>query len=151
MGATSWAAARVPGGVNNEAKLGDITVGGQPNAADVARFSTIVNCRPADEPGNVSEALAKAAGKNYVSIPFTGDTLAEAHIDKMREALASAAGPVLVHCQGGTRAAVAVAVVQAEAAGKGAAETVAAIEGAGFEVKDRPYEGFIERYFAAKH
>jgi protein tyrosine phosphatase (PTP) superfamily phosphohydrolase (DUF442 family) len=66
----------------------------------------------------------------------------------MRAVLDGATGTTLVHCQGGTRAAVAVAIVLAERAGQGAADVVAAVEGAGFEIAGRPYEGFIASYFA---
>ena len=136
--------------MNNEAKLGPVTVGGQPDAADVARFQTVINCRPDSEPGNVTAALVQGTGARYTSIPFTADTLAKHHIDEMRAALDGAAGATLVHCMGGTRAAVAVAVVQAERAGKGAAEAIAACEAAGFEVTGRPYEAFIRNYFAGR-
>jgi len=136
--------------VNNEAKLGPITLGGQPDAADVARFQTVVNCRPESEPGNVTAALVAGTGIRYTSIPFTADTLAKQHIDEMRVALDAATGATLVHCAGGARAAVAVAIVQAERAGQGAAEAIAACEGAGFEVTGRPYEAFIRNYFAGR-
>ncbi len=124
-------------------------VGGQPDAADVAsrRFSTIVNCRPDDEPGNVTADLVRGTGIAYTSIPFTGETLAAEHIAAMRAAIDAATGPILVHCAGGTRAAVAVAIVQAERAGATAGDVVAAIEGAGFEITGRPYEAFIASYF----
>jgi uncharacterized protein (TIGR01244 family) len=68
----------------------------------------------------------------------------------MRAALDAAHGATLVHCMGGTRAAVAVAIVQAERDGKGAAEVVRACEAAGFELKGRPYEAFIQNYFAGR-
>ena len=63
------------------------------------------------------------------------------------DALATARGTTLVHCNGGTRAAVAVAVVLAERAGQGAKEARAALDGAGFDISGRPYERFIENYF----
>ena len=47
--------------MKNEAIIGGIVVGGQPDAADVAsgRFTTIINCRPPDEEGNVTGEAAK--------------------------------------------------------------------------------------------
>jgi uncharacterized protein (TIGR01244 family) len=136
--------------MENEAKLGPVTVGGQPGPADVARFQTIVNCRPDSEPGNVTAELVRGTAIRYTGIPFTADTLSRRQIDEMRAALDAATGETLVHCMGGTRAAVAVAVVQAERAGKGAAEAIAACEAAGFGVKGRPYEAFITNYFAGR-
>lgn len=136
--------------MNNEATIGGIVVGGQPDAADVAsgRFSTIVNCRPDDEPGNITADLVHGTGIRYASIPFTGDTLASRHVDEMRSVLDTATGTTLVHCQGGTRAAVAVAIVLAERAGHGAKDVEKMLQAAGFDIKGRPYEAFIENYFA---
>jgi uncharacterized protein (TIGR01244 family) len=145
--ATKALACGVPEPVKNEAVLGGIVVGGQPGAADVARFGTIVNCRPDDEPGNVTAELVQGTGIAYTSVPFTAETLTAEHIAAMRATLDAATGPTLVHCQGGTRAAVAVAIVQAERAGGTAADVVAAVEGAGFEIAGRPYEAFIASYF----
>jgi uncharacterized protein (TIGR01244 family) len=135
--------------LKNEAIIGGIVVGGQPDATDVAsgRYSTIINCRPDDEVGNVTAALVRGTGITYAGIPFTGATLANHHIDVIRSLLDNATGTVLVHCQGGTRAAVAVAVVLAERAGQGADDVVKTIEAAGFDIKDRPYEAFIQKHF----
>ncbi len=51
-------------------------------------------------------------------------------------------------CQGGTRAAVAVAIVLAERAGQGADDVVKMVAAAGFELRGRPYEAFIRQHFA---
>jgi uncharacterized protein (TIGR01244 family) len=135
--------------VKHEALIGGIVVGGQPDADDIAsgRYATVVNCRPDDEAGNVTAELVRGTGIAYASIPFTGNTLARHHIDEMRAALDHATGTTLVHCQGGTRAAVAVAIVLAERAGQGAQDAVALIEAAGFDIKDGPYEAFIRKHF----
>jgi len=137
--------------VKNEANIGGIILGGQPDAADVAsgRYGTIINCRPAEEEGNVTGDLVRGTGISYTNIPFTADTLAKEHIDRMRAALDAAKGTTLVHCQGGTRAAVAVAIVLAERAGHGADHVRVALEEAGYDIKGRPYERFIENYFKA--
>ena len=135
--------------MKNEAIIGGVVVGGQPDAADVrsGRFSTIVNCRPPDEDGNVTGELVRGTGVAYANIPFTGETLAQEHIDQVRAVLDAAPGTTLVHCNGGTRAAVVVAVVLAERAGQGAAEVRAALDAAGFDIAGRPYERFIDVYF----
>jgi protein tyrosine phosphatase (PTP) superfamily phosphohydrolase (DUF442 family) len=85
--------------VKNEATLGGIVVGGQPDADDIAsgRFSTIVNCRPDDEPGNVTAELVRDTTIAYTCVPFTADTLAREHIDAMRAALDASEGTALVH------------------------------------------------------
>jgi len=135
--------------VKKESSIGGIVVGGQPDASDVGsgRFGTIVNCRPPEEEGNVTGDLVRGTGIAYTHIPFTADTLAKEHIDRMRDALRDARGTTLVHCNGGTRAAVAVAVVLAERAGQGAKDVRAALDAAGFDITGRPYERFIETYF----
>jgi uncharacterized protein (TIGR01244 family) len=138
--------------VKNESSIGGIVVGGQPDASDIGsgRFGTIVNCRPPDEDGNVTGELVRGTGIAYTNIPFTADTLAKEHIDRMRDALEGARGTTLVHCNGGTRAAVAVAVVLAERAGQGAQQVREALDAAGFDITGRPYERFIAQYFATK-
>lgn len=135
--------------MKNEAVIGGVVVGGQPDTSDVAsgRYTTIINCRPSNEEGNVTEALVRGTDIRYASVPFTGNTIAKEHVDQIRTILDTATGTTLVHCNGGTRAAVAVAIANAERAGQGAADVVTAIEAAGFDIKDRPYEAFIRTYF----
>ena len=152
MDATRPVRSRVPAEVKkvkNEGEIGGIVLGGQPDAEDIAsgRFKTVINCRPDAEEGNVTEQLVQGTGIQYTSIPYTAETLSKAHVYQMRAALETATGTILVHCQGGTRAAVTVAIAQAERAGKGAEDVVAAIEAAGFDIKGRSYEQFIEKYF----
>lgn len=136
----------------NEAEIAGVVVGGQPAASDLqaGRFAAVVNCRPHDEPGNHTAALAEAAGIPHHHVPFTADTLSGEHIARVREVLDRVEGTVLVHCQGGTRAAVAVAVALAEKAGAGAEHAISAIAAAGYEIKNRPYEAFIHRYFGGR-
>ncbi len=135
--------------MKNEAVIGGIVVGGQPDASDVAsgRYTTIINCRPTDEEGNVTAALVRETNIRYAAVPFTGNTLAKQHIDEIRAILDTATGTTLVHCNGGTRAAVAVAIVNADRSGQGADDVRKALETAGFDIKDRPYEAFIKTYF----
>jgi hypothetical protein len=49
---------------------------------------------------------------------------------------------------GGTRAAVAAAIVSAEKDGSGSAGAFAKLAQAGFDIGGTPYEAFIERYFS---
>src|ERR1700736_4631013 len=58
---------RVPMRVKNEAVIGGIVVGGQPDAADVqsGRFACVINCRPDDEAGNVSAELVRGTDIAY--------------------------------------------------------------------------------------
>ena len=134
----------------NEAVIGGIVVGGQPDAKDIesGNYAVVINCRPDDEPGNVTAELVRGTPTIYASVPFTGDTLARTHIDQIRKVLDDIEGPAMMHCQGGTRAAVAAAIITAEREGKGADAAIAAIEAAGYDIAGRSYEQFIAKYFA---
>lgn len=135
--------------VKNEAVIGGIVVGGQPDAADVqsGRFACVINCRPDDEAGNVSAELVRGTDIAYASVPFTGETLAPIHIEKIRAALEGVTGTTLIHCQGGTRAAVVAAIITAQREGKGEQAVLASLEAADFDIRGRSYEAFIRAYF----
>lgn len=137
--------------MKNEATLEGVVVAGQPTDAELqaltARgFTTVVNLRPASELPE-PEAPKVPAGIAYIEVPFTGDTLSPAHIAQVAAALDAASGPALVHCAGGTRAAVAVAIVAAERAGDGAAGALRRIQEGGFDVAGTPFADFVTRYF----
>jgi uncharacterized protein (TIGR01244 family) len=137
--------------MKNEATLEGVVVAGQPSDDELRSlaergFTTVVNLRPAGELAE-AEAPKIPAGVEYVEIPFTGDTLAAEHVERMGAVLDAATGPVLVHCAGGTRAAVAVAAAQAERAGDGAAGAFRRIAEGGFDVAGTPYGAFVTRYF----
>ena len=138
--------------MKNEATIDGVVVGGQPDAADVhsGRYACVINCRPDGEEGNVTAELVEGRDIVYASVPFTGDTLAASHIDEIRGILEGVTGTALIHCYGGTRAAVAAAIISAERAGKGAQAVFEAIQAAGYDVRNRPYEAFIRQYFARR-
>ncbi len=82
----------------------------------------VINNRPEDEsedqtPGAEIETAAHAAGMNYIAIPVTMQTLSQADVATMAEALGEATGPVLAYCRSGTRSTPAVV------AGRGHART----------------------------
>jgi uncharacterized protein (TIGR01244 family) len=135
--------------MKNEAVINGIVVGGQPDAADVrsGRFTCVINCRPDDEEGNVTAELVKGTDIVYASVPFTGDTMSRSHIERIRKVLDSATGTTMMHCNGGTRAAVAAAIITAEREGKGVQAVYDALAAAGFDIKGRPYEAFVREYF----
>jgi uncharacterized protein (TIGR01244 family) len=135
--------------MKNEAIIQDITVGGQPSAADLSgeRFQTVVNVRGEREPGNDTAALLAATGVAYTAVPFTIDTVTKDDIARVRAAVDAAGGPVLIHCMGGTRAALAAAIVVAEKDGSGAKGALAKAAAADFEIAETPYGAFVEEYF----
>jgi hypothetical protein len=85
--------------MKNEATLGNIVVGGQPDAAELRseRFACVINVRNDDEAGNVTAELVRGSDLAYASVPFTADTLLREHIDRIREVVDRAKGPVLIH------------------------------------------------------
>src|SRR5262245_21384141 len=72
-------------------------------------FSSIINLRLANEPGanvEAEEAAAKAAGINYVHVPFNGAMPEAASVDRFLQAVRdSKNNPAFIHCAGGNRAA----------------------------------------------
>ncbi len=68
----------------------------------------IINNRPEGESedqisGADIEAVARAAGLDYVAIPITHSGFSEPQVNAMAEALAGAKGKVLAYCRSGTR------------------------------------------------
>lgn len=89
-------------GMRNEARVGTFVVAGQPTEDEVrglaaAGYSTVVNVRMPDEPGQLDPAAIVAAGIDYATVPYTGATMAPEHVDAIKEAIAGAKGPVLIH------------------------------------------------------
>jgi len=135
--------------MKNEAIIDGITVGGQPDAGDLraGRFQTVVNVRGEKEPGNDTAALLAGSDVAYTAVPFTIDSVAKDDIARIRAAVDAAGGPVLIHCMGGTRAALAAAILAAEKDGSGAPGALAKAEAADYEIAGTPYGAFVERYF----
>lgn len=136
--------------MKNEAVIDGITVGGQPDSADLAghRFATVINVRREEEPGNDTAALAAGSGAAYFAVPYTIDTVTKADIARVQAAVDVATGPVLIHCMGGTRAAMAAAIVAAEKDGSGADGALRKLREADYDVTGTPYAAFVTRYFA---
>jgi protein tyrosine phosphatase (PTP) superfamily phosphohydrolase (DUF442 family) len=85
--------------MRNEAVIGGITVAGQPSDEELTsgRFRTIVNIRTAGEEGNVTGTVLEGSDVDYVAVPWTIDTVTNADVDRISEAVASSQGPVLIH------------------------------------------------------
>ncbi|MGD0473187.1 MAG: sulfur transferase domain-containing protein [Candidatus Velthaea sp.] len=137
--------------MKNEASIDGITVGGQPSAADLSNgmFTSVINVRRHEEPGNDTEVLVAGSQINYTVVPWTIDTVTKEDIATIRAAVDASRGPVLIHCMGGTRAALAAAIVSAEKDGSGPSGAIAKAEAAGFEIRGTPYGAFIDEYFHA--
>jgi uncharacterized protein (TIGR01244 family) len=88
--------------MKNEATIGGITVGGQPSEDELAqakngRFATVINIREDAEEGNITGAALRGSDVDYVSVPWTKDTVTTADIRRIRDAVEQSDGPVLIH------------------------------------------------------
>jgi uncharacterized protein (TIGR01244 family) len=71
-------------------------------------FGTVINNRPDGEAGDQPssddvERAARAAGLRYLHLPVVSGAITAEQAKAMREALASAKGPVLAFCRSGAR------------------------------------------------
>ena len=79
--------------------------------ADVKKmgFASVINLRQANEPGvdiDASTAAAKAAGLNYIHIPFNATSPDPSAVDNFLKAVTDKANqPVFIHCASANRAA----------------------------------------------
>jgi|GEM_PF-243418 len=87
-----------------------VLAGGQPTPAQLqqardAGYRTIVNTRGPGEPmTDVEPALVAELGMTYVSIPMPrGAGLTRANAEALDRVLATAEGPIMVHCASGNR------------------------------------------------
>jgi uncharacterized protein (TIGR01244 family) len=86
-----------------------LAAAGQPTPEGLARlkemgFKTVINLRTEKEGAKDEEAVVKAAGLSYVSVPVTAETLSPADADAVSKVLDDpAAGPVLLHCASANR------------------------------------------------
>lgn len=85
--------------MKNETKIGNITVGGQPSSEELTsgRFGTVINIRGDQEEGNLTKGILAGTDVAYASVPWTIDTVTVEDIHKVREAVKTAEGPVLIH------------------------------------------------------
>ncbi len=93
---------------------GNLAVGAQVSQEDIDRlkregYRTIVNFREAGErdqalsPDEEGERV-RAAGLNYVHLPVSGSSPSPQQVQRYRDELQRAPGPVYAHCHLGTRA-----------------------------------------------
>ena len=104
----------VPGIVNFARLETTVACGGATNAAALPEikkmgFASVINLRQSSESGadvSASEAAAKAAGLNYIHIPFNAGSPDPAVADRFITAITTPANqPAFIHCAGGNRAA----------------------------------------------
>ena len=86
-----------------------LAAAGQPSPSGMAQlkalgFKTVVNLRTEKEGAKDEEAVVKALGLAYVSVPVTAETLSQEDADAVARVIDDpAAGPVLLHCSTANR------------------------------------------------
>jgi uncharacterized protein (TIGR01244 family) len=100
-------------------------------------FRLVINNRPDGEapgqpPSATMEGAARAAGLDYVAVPFAGAPGPQ-QVEAVRRAVAGAPGPVLAFCRSGTRSITAWAMGQA-ADGRDAGELVRLAAAQGYDL-----------------
>jgi protein tyrosine phosphatase (PTP) superfamily phosphohydrolase (DUF442 family) len=85
--------------MKNEATVGGITVAGQPTADELrsSGYATVINIRGAAEEGNITAEALAGSDTTYVAVPWTIDTVTDEDIARIRAAVESSDGPVLIH------------------------------------------------------
>ena len=105
---------------------------GQPATGDWSAIAargvtTVVNLRtPSEMKGRDEAAEVRAAGMRYIEIPVAGaDGITDANARLLRDALAAANGPVLVHCASANRAGGLLALAEARHEGAAPEQAIA--------------------------
>lgn len=131
--------ALVPG-IDLAAQLPTSAVAGLP----VRGYATVIDLRPDGEapdqsPSADMAAAAKAAGLRFHYVPVPHGEIPQASVDALRVALeqSSSAGPVLIYCRSGRRAARTWALVEAQrAGGRSTDEIIDAVKASGQDAAD---------------
>jgi uncharacterized protein (TIGR01244 family) len=79
-------------------------------------FKTVINLRAQSEPGVAEEeAIVKAQGLEYVSVPVTPASFSQRQVDQVAKVLDDKeAGPILFHCGSANRVGAVWTVIQAQ-------------------------------------
>jgi uncharacterized protein (TIGR01244 family) len=130
----------VPGFAHG-ARSGDVVLGGQPTPGVLRAFAdsgyaTIVSTRTGEELDWDERAVVESLGMRFVRIPIPLPVtpITAAQVAALDSVLAAPGGPVLLHCAGGTRAAVLWAVWRSQTYGVDAAVTLHQAEQAGMKL-----------------
>lgn len=96
-------------GLAMSANADDVISAGQPDQAAVEQyaadgFKTVIDLRTAGEDRGMDEpAVVEAAGMKYVSLPIGRSDITYEKAQQLDDLLASADGPVVLHCGSGNR------------------------------------------------
>ena len=134
--------------------LGDVINASQPNESQLReivaskQITTVINIRTPEEMTRVKEAgfdeeaVAKALGVTYVSVPMQSpQTFSPTNLKLVADAIAASKGKVLLHCQTGTRTSSLWAAYLTKYAG---VELNEAMKHASAMRYSNPFESFLE-------
>jgi len=138
-------------------KISDrLSVGGQPSEEQLQSLAregvkTVVNLRTAGEeeqplsPEEEGKRVA-ALGMQYVHIPVSMKSMGPEQVDRFRDELKRAPGPVFVHCASGKRAGAFAMMTTAVESGMTGDDTLKQAEKMGFECDVPELKEFVKGY-----
>lgn len=127
----------------------DHFIGPQPTLADLQEAArngvrTVIDFRVPKETEHSNSELARDAGLAYVNLPVERDKLSPEGIVQLEEALNRHAGPCLLHCATGARAALMLVLVRARQHGWSAQRAFEEAEALGFPLRSsEPFAKFV--------
>jgi uncharacterized protein (TIGR01244 family) len=143
--------------MNNTMKINEeITVGPQPNEADICQLSqdgykSVVNFRTDDEekqpllPQAEAEKV-KAANMEYLHLPVSMKSMSDELVDQFREKYDDLPKPVFAHCKSGKRAGAMVMMKIAVEQGMTGEQTLQNAEEMGFKCEKPDLVEFVKKY-----
>ncbi len=127
----------------------DYVIGPQPTLSDLQEAArngvhTVIDFRVPKETEHSNSELARDAGLAYVNLPVDRDNLSQESIVQLEQALDRHAGPYLLHCATGTRAALMLVLVRARQHGWSAQRVFDEAEAMGFPLRSsEPFAKFV--------
>ena len=124
-------------------------IGPQPTEQDLQEaqkqgIKTVIDFRMPSETAASNAELTKSQGLTYVNIPVNKAALSTDKIGALDRAMKANAGPFLLHCATGTRAALLLSLRKAKQLGWSPEQTFAEAKRMGFDLKtSAEFSGFI--------
>ena len=141
--------------MKNEKMLDEqLIVSGQPTPDEIEALRRrgvrgVINLRGEGEEGfwDGEKAAVESAGMDFSHIPISPSMLDDAAVMRVHQAIDSAGGTAVLHCQGGGRAGIMGLLHLAVKHGWGVQHALDEGRKRGVEIKeDSPYRAFFERY-----
>ncbi|HJV81730.1 beta-lactamase hydrolase domain-containing protein [Noviherbaspirillum sp.] len=126
-----------------------IFIGPQPTDQDLKQarqlgIRTVIDFRLPNETEARNETLAADNGLNYVNIPVNKTDLSQEQINELDRVMREKAGPFLIHCASGARAAMLLSLSKAKRHGWTAQRTFEEARAMGFDLQNSPeFSAFV--------